>query len=302
VITILPLQNPIVQAKAWATLDWFSAGRATAVVAVGWLKEVFDLLGVPFHERGRMCDEYVQAMIALWTEDSPAFEGKYVSFRGVRFAPKPVQQPRLPLWFGGDAAGPLRRIAKWGDGWAPFLTPPEKFPETLDFIRSQPELDGRTLGVFFAIESMNIGAEHVALVDANTSGSWDVQRMVDLCGWLGRLGVTRLSSRCRHSVVSRPISIGCIGWARTSCRRLPRRRGNDIEGAPDSFNARSSRFPGSQRAKFLNRGVIPPSTLRSVPVMNEAPSETRNSTAAAISSARPQRRIGVISSIFFISG
>jgi probable F420-dependent oxidoreductase len=190
VITILPLQNPIVQAKAWATLDWFSAGRATAVVAVGWLKEEFDLLGVPFHERGRMCDEYVQAMIALWTEDSPAFEGKYVSFRDVRFAPKPVQQPRLPLWFGGDAEAPLRRIAKWGDGWAPFLTPPEKFPETLDFIRSRPEFDGRTLGVFFAIESMNIGAEHVALANANTGGSWDAQRMVDLCGWLGRLGVT----------------------------------------------------------------------------------------------------------------
>ena len=189
-ITVLPLQNPIAQAKAWATLDWFSGGRANPVVAVGWLKEEFDLMGVPFNERGRICDEYVQAMIALWTEESPVFEGKYVSFRDVRFAPKPVQRPHLPLWFGGDAEAPLRRIAKWGDGWAPFLTPPEKFPDSLDFIRAQPEYDGRPLGVFFAIESMNIGEEHVARTDSNAGGSWDLQHMVDLCGQLGDLGVT----------------------------------------------------------------------------------------------------------------
>jgi probable F420-dependent oxidoreductase len=189
-ITILPLQNPIVQAKAWATLDWFSGGRANPVVAAGWLKEEFDLLGVPFHERGRICDEYVQAMLALWTEESPMFEGKYVSFRDVRFAPKPVRKPHMPLWFGGDAEAPLRRIAKWGDGWAPFLTPAAKFPDALDFIRCQPEYNGRPLGVFFAIESMNIGDQHVARTETNAGGSWEVQPMVDLCGQLGGLGVT----------------------------------------------------------------------------------------------------------------
>src|SRR3546814_8627953 len=77
------------QAKAWSTLDWLSGGRATAVVAVGWLKEEFDLLGVPFHERGAMTDEYVQAMLALWTQEKPEFEGKYVSFRDVGYEPKP---------------------------------------------------------------------------------------------------------------------------------------------------------------------------------------------------------------------
>jgi probable F420-dependent oxidoreductase len=188
-INILPLQHPVVQAKAWSTLDWFSGGRATAVVAIGWLKEEFDLLGVPFVERGRMCDEYVQAMISLWTEESPVFEGKYVSFHDVGFAPKPLQR-RLPLWFGGDSEAPLRRIAKWGDGWSPFLTPPESFPAALDFIRSQAEYDGRPLGLCFPIESMKIGEGHVEQESANTVGTWDVQQTVDLCGWLGDLGVT----------------------------------------------------------------------------------------------------------------
>jgi probable F420-dependent oxidoreductase len=188
-INILPLQNPIVQAKAWSTLDWFSGGRATAVVGVGWLKEEFELLNVPFHERGRMCDEYVQAMIALWTQDSPVFEGKYVSFRDVGYAPKPIQK-RLPIWFGGDSEAPMRRIAKWGDGWSPFTTPPEKFLESLEFIKSQPEYDGRELGVFFPIESMRIGDGHVEREVAGTEGSWNVQETIDLCGWLAERGVT----------------------------------------------------------------------------------------------------------------
>lgn len=187
-INILPLQNAIVQAKAWSTLDWLSGGRATAVVAVGWLKEEFDLLGVPFGERGAMCDEYVQAMRALWTQERPEFEGKYVSFRDVSYAPKPRN---LPLWFGGDAAAPLRRIAKWGDGWSPFLTPPDKFPESLDFIRSQPDYHGRSIELFFPIEAMKIGDGHVENAAAqNTIGSWDVQATVDLCGWLAERGVT----------------------------------------------------------------------------------------------------------------
>src|SRR3546814_6214987 len=96
-------------AKAWSTLDWLSGGRATAVVAVGWLKEEFDLLGVPFHERGAMTDEYVQAMLALWTQEKPEFEGKYVSFRDVGYEPKPQN---LPLWFGGDAEAPLKQIGR----------------------------------------------------------------------------------------------------------------------------------------------------------------------------------------------
>jgi len=97
------LQNPIVQAKAWATLDWLSGGRAVAAVGVGWLEEEYKILGVPFHERGRLCDEYLAAMIELWTSESPEFDGKYVSFKDVGFAPKPLQKPHLPIWCGGDA-------------------------------------------------------------------------------------------------------------------------------------------------------------------------------------------------------
>jgi probable F420-dependent oxidoreductase len=188
-VTILPLQNPIVQAKAWSTLDWLSGGRATALFGVGWLEEEFNILRVPFHERGKMCDEYMAAIIELWTKENPEFEGKYVNFRNVGFAPKPIQKP-LPVWFGGDAQGVLKRVAKFGNGWSPFRTPPEKFPECLDYIRSQPEFDGRPLDVFFALEMLNVGAHHEVLDDPRAPGNWSVQQILDQIGWLKQLGIT----------------------------------------------------------------------------------------------------------------
>ncbi|MDB6060580.1 MAG: class F420-dependent oxidoreductase [Verrucomicrobiaceae bacterium] len=189
-VSILPLQNPIVQAKAWSTLDFLSGGRACALFGVGWLKEEFDMLGVNFHERGAMADEYIAAMIELWTKESPAYEGKYVSFKNIGFAPKPVQKPYLPIWFGGDAEPVLRRVARFGNGWSPFRTPPEKFPECIDYIRSQPEHNGRPLDIFFALEMLNVGAHHEILDDPRAPGNWDVQKIIDQIGWLKQLGVT----------------------------------------------------------------------------------------------------------------
>jgi probable F420-dependent oxidoreductase len=188
-VSIIALQNPIVQAKAWSTLDWLTGGRAEAMFGVGWLKEEFEILGVPFHERGKMTDEYIAAMIELWTKEDPVFEGKYVNFRNVGFAPKPVQ-PRLPVWFGGDAEAVLKRVAKYGDGWSPFRTPPEKFAECLDFIKSQPEYDGRPISAFFAMLMLNVGAHHEILDDPRAPGTREKQKIIDQIGWLKEQGIT----------------------------------------------------------------------------------------------------------------
>lgn len=189
-VSIVPLQNPIVQAKAWSTLDWLSGGRAEAMFGVGWLEAEYVALRVPFHERGKMADEYIAAMIALWTQEKPEFEGQYVSFNDIGFAPKPVQQPKLPIWMGGDAQPVLRRVARFGDGWSPFRTPPEKFPECIDFIKSQPEYNGRSIEVFFALEMLNVGAHHEVMDDPRAPGTRDAQKIIDQIGWLNDLGIT----------------------------------------------------------------------------------------------------------------
>jgi probable F420-dependent oxidoreductase len=189
-VSLLPLQSPIVQAKAWSTLDWLSGGRATPMFGIGWEEEEFKTLGVPFHERGRIADEYIAAMIELWTQDAPRFEGHYVSFKDMAFAPKPLQKPHPPIWFGGDAAAVLQRVGRFGDGWSPFRTPPETFPTCIETIRSYPGRGARPLEIFFALEMLNVGARHEVIDDPRAPGGWDVQKIVDQCGWLAGLGVT----------------------------------------------------------------------------------------------------------------
>jgi probable F420-dependent oxidoreductase len=189
-ITILPLQNPIVQAKQLATIDWLSSGRVTVTFGVGWLEREFQILGVPFHERGRMADEYLQAMIALWTEDEPEFEGEYVAFKDVAFEPKPVQKPHLPIWMGGDADGALRRTARFASGWWPFLTRPEDFPARIDFIKSQPDFRGGPFEVMYGMSTARVGEGHVVQDDPNARPGMPAQQIIDRLGWFKELGVT----------------------------------------------------------------------------------------------------------------
>lgn len=177
-------------AKALSTIDWLSSGRITAVFGVGWLKGEFDLLGVPFHERGKMADEYLAAMLALWTEDNPTFEGRYVSFRDVAFAPRPVQSPHIPIWLGGDADAALRRTARFATGWMPFLTKPEQLRERIDYITSQPTWRGGQLEVHYSLSALAIGEGHVPTGDDRAQRPTNSEQIIDQIGQLAELGVT----------------------------------------------------------------------------------------------------------------
>jgi probable F420-dependent oxidoreductase len=192
-IALLPLQNPVVTAKTLSTMDWLSGGRVTVTFGVGWLKEEFDALGVPFHERGAIADEYVEAIKVLWTQDVAEFQGRYVSFKDVVFDPKPHQKPHLPVWFGGDADPMLRRIARHGSGWWPFLTRPEDIPARLEYIRSQPDYSGQLTEVFYAVGTGQIGEGHVEQTDPHAKAGMGRQELIDQLGWLSELGVTMSS-------------------------------------------------------------------------------------------------------------
>lgn len=192
-IAILPLQHPIVTAKALATMDWLSSGRVTVTFAVGWLKEEFELLGVPFHERGAMSDEYIQAILALWTQEKPQFEGKYISFRDVAFEPKPFQKPHLPVWFGGDADAVLKRAARYASGWWPFLTRAQDIPAKIDFIKSQPDYNGKLSEVFYGFGTSRVGEGHVVQDDPKARPGMSKQQIIDRLSWFQQLGVTMSS-------------------------------------------------------------------------------------------------------------
>ena len=189
-VTLLPLQHPVVMAKALSTADWMSSGRITVCFGVGWDAEEFKILGVPFHERGRMADEYLAAIVELWTSDSPEFDGKYVSFKDIAFEPKPVQKPHLPIWIGGDAEPMLKRAARYGSGWFPWLTPPADIPAKIDFIKSQPTYDGRPFDVLYGLGTSQIGEGHVVVDDPTQLPGMSAEAIIDQLGWFSELGVT----------------------------------------------------------------------------------------------------------------
>jgi probable F420-dependent oxidoreductase len=189
-VTILPLQHPIVLAKALATADWMSSGRMMVTFGIGWLEREFDLLGVPFRERGRIADEYLEAIIELWTSESPRFEGSYVSFQDMAFEPKPIQKPHLPVWIGGDADAALKRAARFASGWWPFLTPPEKIAERVEFIKSQSTYDGRRFEVMHGLGTTRVGEGHRVVEDAGARPGASAQQIIDRLNWLAEQGVT----------------------------------------------------------------------------------------------------------------
>ena len=118
-VIILPYRSPLVTAKQIATLDTLSGGRVMFGVGPGWMKEEFDSLGVPIQGRGKRTDEYISAIRELWVSESPEFSGEFCTFRGIKFEPKPLQDPHPPVLIAGASKFALKRAAFLGDGWQP---------------------------------------------------------------------------------------------------------------------------------------------------------------------------------------
>lgn len=117
-VLVLPQRNPLVLAKHVATIDHLTGGRLELGIGVGWLREEFEALGIPFARRGARTNEYIEAMRTLWDRDDASFDGEFVSFKGVSCNPKPTHG-RVPIVVGGNSKAALRRAARYGDGYFP---------------------------------------------------------------------------------------------------------------------------------------------------------------------------------------
>src|SRR5215475_13861881 len=141
-VMILPQRNPMVLAKEVATLDYLSGGRFELGIGVGWLKEEFDALGIPFERRGKRADEYVAAMRALWANDAASFKGEFVNFDKVSSNPKPVAKS-VPIVVGGHSEAAARRAGRLGDGFFPSIGAQVDTMPLLDVVRRSAEQAGR---------------------------------------------------------------------------------------------------------------------------------------------------------------
>jgi len=120
-VLVLPYRHPLYWARVAASIEQLSRGRLIMGVGVGWMQEEFAALGVPFKERGRMTDEQLEIIQRLWTEEHISFEGQFYRFSDLAFYPKPIQQPRIPIWVGGEGNAAQKRAAKYGDAWFPYF-------------------------------------------------------------------------------------------------------------------------------------------------------------------------------------
>ena len=146
-VLLLPEHNPVLVAKQAATLDTLSGGRLTLGVGIGWSREEFDALGVPFERRAARTSEYVAAMRTLWRDDVASFDGEFVRFDSVRVNPKPFGRRRIPVVLGGNSDAALRRVVAWGDGWYGFnLAGVRAVAERVRFLRALCSRRGRDPG------------------------------------------------------------------------------------------------------------------------------------------------------------
>lgn len=144
-ICLVPQRNPIYTAKVCADLDYLSGGRFELGIGIGWLKEEFEALGVPWADRAGRTLECLEVMKTLWCDEVSSFDGKYFSFKAAYQNPKPVQKPHPPLIFGGESDPALRRVATVGQGWYGFNLTPEAFEERLAVLDGMLTENGRSL-------------------------------------------------------------------------------------------------------------------------------------------------------------
>ena len=116
-VNILSQANPLLLAKQAATLDVLSNGRFMLGAGIGWLKEEFDAMGVPFERRGARYDDYVVAMRKVWSGEVVEHESDFIHWSGFKSYPLPVQEGGVPIIVGGSKGKAFERIARYGDGW-----------------------------------------------------------------------------------------------------------------------------------------------------------------------------------------
>src|SRR5262249_44892420 len=205
-VLVLPYHTPIELGRRIATLDVLSGGRAEVGVGIGWSRDEFEAAGTPFERRGARCDEFLEAMIALWTENPVSFKGEFYTIPESMIGPKPLQRPHPPIYVGGVGRAALDRALNHGNGWHPSGVPSMEWLESkLDLLRrmtaeaGRPDIDIVLRGVGMVLDK-SPGADRMPTIGTLSEISEDVRRLKDLgvteiiysppeIGWINAPGI-----------------------------------------------------------------------------------------------------------------
>lgn len=119
-VIILPYRHPLLTARMAANIDRLSLGRFILGVGVGWARQEFAALGIPFEKRGALADEYLDVITLCWANEVVTYKGQFTQFEDVHTGPQPVRAGGLPLWVGGSSEAALQRAVRFGHAWHPY--------------------------------------------------------------------------------------------------------------------------------------------------------------------------------------
>lgn len=195
-LLVLPYRNPLLAAKAAATVDVLSGGRLVLGVGSGYLRSEFAALGVEFAERGALFTEAVEVMRGIWAGGNYAYAGRHFTAHGQTAAPPPRQEPHPPFWLGGNSAVVRRRVARFGQGWSPLINDADAAAVTRTALIDTPSALGAAVA---EIRDLAAGAgrdpgDIAVQVESADSVTWhrdtDLDRHRHRLGEFGEAGAT----------------------------------------------------------------------------------------------------------------
>ncbi|HCU89043.1 MAG TPA: LLM class F420-dependent oxidoreductase [Gammaproteobacteria bacterium] len=186
-ITLLPLYPPALLAKMGAALDIASGGRFILGVGVGGENpKEFEACSVPVKQRGSRTDECLEILERVWTNTDVSYEGRYTTLDNFSLKPLPLQKPRPPIWISGRKEVAMRRAARYGDGWLPYMYTPEQLADSIEKIKTYGAELGRDLSDFqpglFIFTNVNEDSKLAIAQAAETLGRTYAQDFTQLVG------------------------------------------------------------------------------------------------------------------------
>jgi probable F420-dependent oxidoreductase len=199
-IIILPQRNPVVLAKEIASTDVLCGGRLIFGIGIGYLKPEFEAIGAPFDHKGPRSEEFLRAMIALWTMEKPEFHGRFVSFGGVNAMPRPVQKPHPEIVFGGHTRDAFSRAARLAKGWYGFALDLETTMRHIEELKAACKEAGRR---FEKLEISVTPRSRIDRDEARRFADAGVHRLILLHRQNDGGGVFRFVAECERDLIGK---------------------------------------------------------------------------------------------------
>lgn len=179
--------NPVILARRFATLDILSEGRSIAGFGIGWSKDEYQASNIPFQNRGKRADEFIQVLKRIWTDDVVEFKGKYYNIPASKIGPKPIQKPHPPVYLGGFSPNTFSRIVNYDtNGWLAVVGGPlEYLDNTIKTIKDIANKANKDPNKFKVILLAHL---NVALVSKGQSTTTNEDQRFPFTGTIDQIG------------------------------------------------------------------------------------------------------------------